>query len=48
MIPSCEITKNDGFSDEEIAALRFYMKTNLDELKRIAAQINVFEALKRS
>ncbi len=47
-IPSCEITKNDGFSDEEIAALRFYMKTNLDELKRIAAQINVFEALKRS
>ncbi|MDD6381259.1 MAG: hypothetical protein PUG04_06210 [Lachnospiraceae bacterium] len=46
-IPSCEITKNDGFSDEEAAALHFYMKTNLEDLKKIAAKINVFEALKK-
>lgn len=46
-IPDCEITKNDGFSDEEIAGLRFYIKTNLPELKKIAAKNNVFEALKK-
>jgi hypothetical protein len=46
-IPDCEITKNDGFSDEEIAGLMFYIKTNLPELKKIAAKNNVFEALKK-
>lgn len=46
-IPDCEITENDGFSDEEIAGLRFYIKTNLPELKKIAAKNNVFEALKK-
>ncbi|MDD6428476.1 hypothetical protein [Candidatus Weimeria sp. HCP3S3_B5] len=47
VIPDCRITKNRGFSDEELAALKFYMKSNLDQLKKIAAQINVFEALKK-
>ncbi|MGN0241430.1 MAG: hypothetical protein ACI4CS_07065 [Candidatus Weimeria sp.] len=46
-IPECEITTNDGFTDEELAGLRFYMKTNLSELKKIAARNNVFEALKK-
>lgn len=46
-IPDCEITKNQGFTEEETAGLHFYMKTNLSQLKKIAAQINVFEALKK-
>lgn len=46
-IPECEITKNDGFSEEELAGLHFYMRTNLTELKKIAAKNNVFEALKK-
>ncbi len=46
-IPDCEITENRGFTEEEVAGLHFYMKTNLKELKHIASQINVFEALKK-
>ncbi|RRF94543.1 MAG: hypothetical protein DUD27_09330 [Lachnospiraceae bacterium] len=46
-IPECKITKNDGFTDEEVAGLHFYMKANLKELKKIAAKNNVFEALKK-
>ena len=44
LIPDCKITKNKGFSDEEVGALEDYMRTNLSELKKMAANVNVMKA----
>ena len=44
--PDISLEKNHGFNDEEIAGLKFYIQNNMTMLKKMAAQINVFEAFK--
>jgi len=44
VIPQCDITKNSGFTDEEVAKLEDYMKAELQTLKKMAANINVMKA----
>lgn len=45
VIPDCKITKNTGFSEEEVAMLEEYMQDNLAMLKRKAAEINPIKAM---
>lgn len=47
IIPTCEIVSNEGFSEEETAALIYYMKTNLSDLKKMAAGLNAFSAMRK-
>lgn len=47
VIPDCIIVSNKGFFDEEISQLEQYMKNNLADLKRMAAGLNAFSALKQ-
>ena len=42
-IPEVKLTFNEGFSKEELSGLKFYVKTNLTELKLMAAKINLFD-----
>ena len=42
-IPDCEITSNDGFSKDEVQQLEEYMKQELPQLKKMAAEINVMK-----
>ncbi|MEE3480843.1 MAG: hypothetical protein VZQ80_02505 [Lachnospiraceae bacterium] len=44
-IPSCEIIRSSGFSEEELAGLRAYMKADLKHLQHLAAGENVFKAM---
>ncbi|GEM_PF-199240 len=44
-IPSCEIIRSTGFSEEELAGLKTYMKADLKHLQRLAAGQNVFKAM---
>lgn len=44
-IPECRITSYKGFSENEAAALEDYMKRELPKLKKMAAGINVLDAL---
>lgn len=44
IIPECTIIKNSGFSEEEVAGLELYMKSDLKRLKKMAAGINVLDA----
>ena len=46
-IPKCRINKSEGFSEKEVAGLEFYMKQNLDMLKKIASAINPIKAMMR-
>ena len=46
MIPDAKLSMNRGFSKDEISALKLYVSTNMRELKRMAAGINLFEAFK--
>lgn len=43
-IPACKVVRNQGFEEEEIVALEFYMKTNLASLKEMAQNVNVMKA----
>lgn len=43
-IPDCTITKNTGFTEEEIAALESYLRKELTSLKKMASRINVMDA----
>ena len=43
-IPSCEIVSSKGFTDEEVAQIKLYMKMNLAELKRMAAGVRMIDA----
>ena len=43
MIPDAKLKVNHGFTDEEIAGLKFYVKNNMTEIKRMAAQINLLK-----
>lgn len=45
-IPEVKLSSNDGFSEEELSGLKFYVKNNMADLKRMAAQINLFEVFK--
>lgn len=47
-IPSCEIVKNQGFTESEVEQLSAYMKEHLQELKSIAARLNAFDAIRKS
>ena len=44
-IPECELTKIQGFTDEEKESLERYLKANLTELKKRAARVNPFTAM---
>lgn len=45
IIPDCIITKNQGFSDEEVKALEHYLRTNkkqiIDNSKSISSLFNI-------
>ena len=43
-IPACEIVKNNGFAEIEVAELERYMKDNLKQLKDMAAGIHIMDA----
>lgn len=43
-IPDCKITKNDGFAMLEISQLEKYLQENLQDLKKMASGVNIFEA----
>lgn len=44
-IPECKILSSEGFSEEEIRMLELYMKSNLGELKKMAAGVRLFDAI---
>ena len=46
IIPEGKLSKNDGFSEEEISGLKLYVRSNMAQLKKMAAGINLFEAFK--
>lgn len=43
-IPEGKIHINQGFSEEEIAALEFYLKTEQDSIVEMAKKVNVMKA----
>lgn len=45
--PNPELTKNEGFEKEELAAIKIYIQNNMKQLKKMAAGINVFDAFKK-
>lgn len=45
VIPDCKITKNSGFTEEEVGQLELYLKMNLGDLKKQAASVNAIRAL---
>jgi len=44
-IPDCNIIANKGFSADEVQQLETYMKRELTNLKKMAANINPMDAL---
>ncbi len=46
IIPDAKLSSNNGFSDDEISALKLYITTNMAQLKKTAAGINLFDAFK--
>ncbi len=45
IIPACRITKNEGFTAEEVSQLEMYMKGNLAMLKKQAAGVNPIKSM---
>lgn len=43
-IPDCKIISNKGFSQEEVEQLEIYMMCELQELKRMAAGVRLWDA----
>ena len=45
-VPECVITKNDGFTDEEIEGLEYYLRMNTKDIieqgKSISGLLNIF------
>ena len=39
-VPSCKISKNKGFNEDEVIRLEKYMKDNVYEIKAEAARMN--------
>lgn len=46
-IPDCKIISNKGFTQQEAEQLENYMSAELATLKRIAAGIRLFDAIKK-
>ena len=44
--PDVELRVNDGFSEDELVQLKFYVKNNIPQLKKMAASVDPFHALK--
>lgn len=44
VLPDAKCIRNDGFSEEEIAALEFYAISHKDEITELAKKINVMDA----
>ncbi len=44
--PAVELKVNDGFSEEELVQMRFYVKNHISELKKMAASVDPFHAFK--
>ncbi|MCR5451797.1 MAG: hypothetical protein K6F00_04115 [Lachnospiraceae bacterium] len=44
-IPACHIDRSEGFMPDEIDALEVYMRENINELKKMASNIHVIDAL---
>ena len=42
ILPECKITKQKGFSEDEITQLQLYLKFNKDEILKSAKQITGF------
>ena len=45
MLPPGKITKNQGFSDKEVAGLEVYLEMNCDEIYKRAKEIGKFTNL---
>ena len=43
-IPACKITSNEGFATIEVEQLEKYMTEHLEEIKTMAANVNVLDA----
>lgn len=43
-LPDGKIIRNSGFTEEEVAALEFYITANCDEITDMAKHINVMDA----
>ncbi len=43
-IPDCKIISNKGFSNEEVDMLELYMKSELRQLKKMAAGVRLIDA----
>lgn len=43
-IPDCRIIRNEGFNEDELARLEYYMEGNLGMLKQMAASVNPMDA----
>lgn len=43
-IPDCKILSNKGFSQEEVEQLEIYMMSELQDLKRMAAGVRLWDA----
>ncbi|MCI6811713.1 MAG: hypothetical protein PUI41_08340 [Lachnospiraceae bacterium] len=46
-IPDCKILSNVGFSKSEVEQLEAYMRSELEELKKLAAGIRLIDALQK-
>ncbi len=45
--PDVELKMNEGFTDDELVQLKFYVKNHITELKKMAASVDPFHALKK-
>lgn len=43
-IPTCRIIRNKGFAQDEIVQLEEYLQRELENLKKMASKLNVFDA----
>ena len=43
-IPECKIVSNKGFTDDEVGMLELYMKSELRQLKKMAAGVRLIDA----
>lgn len=44
-VPDCVITTQNGFKEDEVKMLEFYMKQEQDTIRELAKQINPIKAL---
>ena len=43
-IPECKIISNKGFTEEEVSMLEIYMRSELRQLKKMAAGVRLIDA----